>query len=90
LKIPDKSEAKEGRKIIATVDGQNIRLTGEIPQGMTLLLSDALVLDEPVSVRVNDRRVSTAHFPRTAATIWLSLQERPDLPAAAAARFVVP
>jgi predicted esterase len=91
LKIPDKSSAKEGRKIIATVDGQTIRLTGEIPKGMTLLLSDALVdLDEPVSVLVNEKTVSTAKLPRTAAIIRQCLEERLDSPATATARFVVP
>ncbi len=91
LKIPDKSSAKEGRKIIATVDGQTIRLTGEIPKGMTLLLSDALVdLDEPVSVLVNETPVSTAKLPRTAAIIRQCLEERLDSPAAATARFEVP
>lgn len=91
LNIPDKAAAREGQKIMATVDGQTIRLTGEIPKGMTLLLSDALLdLDEPVSVVVNEKLVSTAKLPRTAATIRQCLEERLDLPAAATARFVVP
>jgi hypothetical protein len=91
LKIPDKAAAREGQKIIANVDGQTIRLTGEIPKGMTLLLSDALLdLDEPVRVLVNEKPVSTAKLPRTAATIPQCLEERLDLPAAATARFVVP
>jgi dienelactone hydrolase len=91
LKIPDKAAAKAGQKIIATVDGQTIRLAGEIPKGMTLLLSDALLdLDEPVSVVVNEKPVSTAKLPRTAATIRQCLEERLDPSAAATALFVVP
>lgn len=91
LKIPDKAAAREGQKIMATVDGQTIRLTGEIPKGMTLLLSDALLdLDEPVRVVVNEKLVSTVNLPRTAATIRQCLEERLDPPAAATARFVVP
>jgi dienelactone hydrolase len=91
LKIPDRTAAREGQKIVATVDGQTIRLTGEIPKGMTLLLSDALLdLDQPVSVVVNEKLVSTAKLPRTAATIRQSLEERLDIPAAATALFVVP
>lgn len=91
IKIPDKAAAREGQKIMATVDGQTIQLTGEIPKGMTLLLSDALLnLDEPVRVVVNEKLVSTAKLPRTAATIRQSLEERLDIPAAATALFVVP
>jgi dienelactone hydrolase len=91
LNIPDKAAARECQKIMATVDGQTIRLTGEIPKRMTLLLSDALLnLDEPVSVVVNEKLVSTAKLPRTAATIRQCLEERLDLPAAATARFVAP
>lgn len=91
LKIPDKAAAKEGQKMIAAVDGQNIRLTGEIPKGLTLLLSDALLnLDEPVSVVLNGKLLSTAKIPRTAASILQCLEERLDPPAAATARFVVP
>jgi hypothetical protein len=91
LQLPDKAGAKEGQKIIANLDGQTIRLTGEIPKGMTLLLSDALLdLDEPVSVVVNDKPVSTAKPPRTAAVIRQCVEERLDPPAAATALFVVP
>ena len=91
LKISDKAAAKEGQKIIATVDGQNIRLKGEIPKELKLLLSDELLdLDKPVSVLVNDRLVSTATLPRTAATIRQSIEERMDVPAAATAVFIVP
>ncbi len=91
LKIPDKAAAIEGQTIIATVDGQTIRLTGEIPKGLTLLLSDALLdLDEPVSVVVNEKPISTTKLARTATTIVQCIEERLDLPAAASAQFVVP
>lgn len=91
LKIPDKTAVREGLKIAAVAEGQNIRLAGEIPNGLTLLLSDDLLdLDQPVSVMVNDSLVSTARIPRSAETIRQCLEDRPDAPAAATAVFIVP
>jgi pimeloyl-ACP methyl ester carboxylesterase len=91
LKLPDKSSVRDGQQIVATVDGQNIRLMGDIPKGLTLLLSDELLdLDKAVHVTVNERLVCNGEIPRTAAAILQSIEERFDLPAAATARFVVP
>ena len=91
LKISDKAVTKENRKIHVTVDAQRINLTGDVTTGMKLLLSDALLdLDEPVSVTVNDRLVSTARIPRTAAAIRQSLEERFDASAVATAILVLP
>jgi dienelactone hydrolase len=91
LRIPDKSAAKAGEKIIATVDGQTVRLEGDVPSGVALLLSDALFdLDQEVTVLINGRTVTTTRIPRTAETIRQSLHRRADLPAAATAVLVLP
>ena len=91
LKLSDKFAVREGQRIVATVDGQNIRLMGDIPKGLTLLLSDELLdLDKSVHITVNERLVFNGEIPRTAAAILQSIEERFDLPAAATARFVVP
>ncbi len=91
LKMPSKTTAKEGQMIVATVEGQTIQLEGDLPRGMTLLLSDDLLdLDEPITVIVNHTQVSNSKIPRTAFTIRECLKERPDPPAAATARFIVP
>ena len=91
LKIPDKAAAKAGQRIVATVEGQTIRLDGDVPSGTTLMLSDKLLdLDQEVKVIVNGKQVASAKVPRTAAAIQQSLVERADLPAAATALMVLP
>ena len=91
LKIPDKTASKEGQKIIATVEGQTIRLDGDVPSGTSLLLSDELLdLDQAVSVIVNGSPAISTKLSRTAAAIQQSLEERLDLPATATAIFVLP
>ena len=91
LKIPDKGAAKAGQKIVAVVDGQTIRLEGDVPAKTTLRLSDAMLdLDREVTVFVNGRIVKSTRIPRTAAVIQQSLEERMDLPAAATASLELP
>ena len=91
LKIPDKAAAKAGHKIVAAVDGQTIRLEGDVPAGMELRLSDQLLdLDQPVTVILNGKEVGPVKVPRTAGAIVTSLSERLDLPAAASAVLVLP
>lgn len=91
LKRPNKTATKAGQKVIATVDGQTIRLEGDVPAGMELLLSDELLdLDRKVTVSINGKTVVSAKVPRTADTIRRCLIERPDLPAAAVATLVLP
>ncbi len=85
LAVPP-AEAKRKRQIIAEADGQTIRLTGDVPQGMTLRLSDALLnLDQPVRVLVTNREVFHAKSPRRVEVIRASLQERADPRSAATA-----
>jgi hypothetical protein len=89
LAVPP-AEATVGKKIIAEVDGQMIRLSGDVPQGMILRLSDELVnLDQPIRVLVNDREVFNRRVPRRADVIRESLQERADPRSAATAKLAL-
>jgi poly(3-hydroxybutyrate) depolymerase len=84
------AEAKAKRQIVAEVDGQTIRLTGDPPQGMTLRLSDRLLnLDEPVRVTVSGREVFTGKVPRRLEAIRESLAQRADPSSAAVATLVL-
>ncbi|MDJ0277546.1 hypothetical protein QLH51_12145 [Sphingomonas sp. 2R-10] len=79
LHIPGAAAAKAGDRIDATVAGQAITLTGAVPAGTTLRLSDRLIdLDKPVRVTVNGRVAFAGKVPRTAAAIVASLAERAD------------
>jgi hypothetical protein len=61
------------------VTGQSIALTGDVPKGTALRLSDALVnLDEPVTVTVNGRQVFQGKVARTEAVIRAALLARLD------------
>jgi poly(3-hydroxybutyrate) depolymerase len=91
LKIPDATATKAGQKIVATVDGQTIRLEGDVPAGMELRLSDELLdLDQSVEVQVNGKQLLAAKVPRTTAAIRRTLEERLDLPATATAVLRLP
>lgn len=91
LKIPNKAAAKAGQKIVATVEGQTIRLEGDVPAKLELRLSDTLLdLDQTVTVLVNSKEVLSNKPTRNAAAIHRSLEERLDLPAAATAGLVLP
>lgn len=91
LKIPDKSATKAGAKIIAAVDGQTVRLEGELPPRSELRLSDHLIdPDREISVILNGREILKSTVPRTAAAIHQSLEERADPAAAATAVLVLP
>lgn len=91
LRIPDAAAAKTGDRIDATADGQTIALTGKVPAGLMLRLSDRLVdLDAPVSVTVNGQRVFHGRVARTAAAIKTSLAERFDPASAATATLTLP
>jgi len=88
LHIPDAATAKAGDRIDAVVAGQTITLTGTVPAGTIVRLSDRLVdLDKPVRVAVNGRKAFAGKVPRTAAAIVTSLEERLD-PASAATALV--
>jgi dienelactone hydrolase len=88
LRIPDAAAAKAGDRIDAVVAGQTITLTGTVPAGTIVRLSDRLVdLDKPVRVVVNGRKAFAGKVPRTATAIVTSLEERLD-PASVATALV--
>ncbi|WP_294297293.1 hypothetical protein [uncultured Sphingomonas sp.] len=81
LEIPDAAAAaaKQGDTMEAVVEGQTIALTGLMPAGTMVWLSDRLVdLDRPVRVTVNGRVAYAGKVARTAAAIDRSLAERLD------------
>jgi poly(3-hydroxybutyrate) depolymerase len=89
LAVPP-SEAKAKNKIVAAVDGQTILLTGDVPKGTRLRLSDALVnLNQPLRVSVNGRDVFQGRMSRRAEVIRESLQERADPRSAATAQLIL-
>jgi pimeloyl-ACP methyl ester carboxylesterase len=89
LAVPPE-EAKRKRQIIGEVDGQNVKLSGEVPQGITVRLSDALLnLNQPVRVRVTNREIFHAIVPRTTEAIRKSFGERADPRSAATAEITL-
>jgi pimeloyl-ACP methyl ester carboxylesterase len=90
LRLPEGSAAKD-QKITAGVDGRMIKLTGDVPPGTEILLSDKLMdLDKPMEISVNDKAPFTANTVRTLATIRASLKERLDPSATPTAVIVCP
>jgi len=86
LHIPDAAAAKAGDEIVASVEGQVITLTGTVPAGTELRLSDRLLnLDRPVKVIVNGRTVHSGKVARTGLAIEQSLREREDVASVATA-----
>jgi hypothetical protein len=84
------AEAKPGKRIDAVVKGRVIALTGDVPAGLTLRLSDKLLtLDEPLTVTVNGKEVFSGKVSRTAMAIEQSLAERADPAAAATAVLTI-
>lgn len=84
LGLPATTTPKPRDTMTATVDAQTITLTGTVPAGTTLRLSDRLIdLDKPVTVTVNGRTAYSGRIVRTAGAMQRSLMERAD-PASAA------
>ena len=86
LEIPQDA-AKPNQQITATIDGQTIRLAGDVPNDLRLRLNDQLLdLDKPMVVFVNDRDLNTEpKCQRTIDAIRQSLAERADPRSAATA-----
>jgi len=79
LEIPAGS-AKKDATITATVDKQTITLEGDVPAGMTVHLTDALVdLDQPVVIVVNGKSVFEGKVLRTIGAMVSSLKTRSDV-----------
>jgi len=83
LEVPA-GAAKAGDTMTAAVEGQTITLTGAVPAGTMLRLSDRLIdLDRPLRVIVNGKAAYSGKVARTARAVEQSLLERAD-PASAA------
>lgn len=73
------AEAMPGKEIVAELDGQTIRLSGDVPKGLMLRLSDELLdLDHEVRVEIAGQQVFQGRVPRTAQAIRESLLQRSD------------
>jgi hypothetical protein len=80
---------KKGCQITAQISGQTISLDGDVPNGMTLWLSDQVLdLDQPVTVK--GKQVHLGKITRSTDAIRASLAERPDATACATARLTLP
>jgi hypothetical protein len=91
LRIPADAEVKAGHRITASIEGQVIRLEGDVPARTGLGLSDHLIdLDREIEVIVNNRPAFKGKVPRTAETIQEALAERADPKAAATAMLTLP
>lgn len=78
LEVPVGS-VKPGGTIIAAVKGNEITLKGQVPDGLTLHLSDQLVdLDAPLRVLIHGKQVFRGVVKRTPAAILSALKARPD------------
>jgi poly(3-hydroxybutyrate) depolymerase len=78
LQVPAEA-AQPGQKLVATVTGQAITLTGDVPKGAALRLHDALVdLDQPLTLTVNGQPAFRGKVPRSEAVIRAALAERLD------------
>lgn len=78
LRIPQ-GAGNAGQKIVATVKGQEIGVEGDVPAGLTIQLSDALVdLDQAVVVKVNGKVVHEGKVERRVDVIAGALARRPD------------
>ena len=82
--------AKAGDEIVASTDGNTIRIEKCTARRLRLLLSDELLnLDEPVTVILPDGSQTTHHAVRTIATIAESLRDRNDPVAVPFAEIIV-
>jgi predicted esterase len=78
LRLPEGSAVKDQR-INAEIEGRKIKITGDVPPGTQILLSDKLIgLDGPLEISVNDKAPFTAKPVRSIKTIRTALKERLD------------
>lgn len=80
IEIPAGS-AKQGATIIANIDGQKIKLSGDVPAGTRLLLSDQIEgfsLDKEIEITVNDLPARRVTATRSAKVIRAAMEKRLD------------
>jgi transglutaminase-like putative cysteine protease/poly(3-hydroxybutyrate) depolymerase len=88
LQLPDDLVIPDRQQFTAALCDGVITLSGDVPTTLVLRLSDRLVdLDQPVTVRFEDREVFQGQVVRRAAAILASLEERLDAASAATARL---
>ena len=89
LGVPEE-QAEAGDEIIATIDGQQIRIETDDVAEVVVRLNDALVnTDEPVSIMHGERELFSGVIPRTIGAMAKSLAERGDPDLAFAAEHMV-
>jgi predicted esterase len=90
LRLPEGSAVKD-QKITAEIEGRKIKLTGDVPPGTQILLSDKLIgLAEPLEISVNDKVPFTVKPVRTLGAIRAALKERLDTAATPTAVITCP
>jgi poly(3-hydroxybutyrate) depolymerase len=91
LQIPLDAPITDRARITATIEANTITVTGDVPPGLQLRLSDALLdLDQPLTVLVNGKEVFSGKAVRQAAVLRESLEERADAASAASALIRLP
>jgi hypothetical protein len=86
----DPSKVPSRAEVIATRDGQTIAIEKSDVPALTIRLSDAMCnLDEPITVKSQDKTVFEGRVERTIATIAKTLAERGDPKGIFAAEMVV-
>ncbi len=89
LQLPE-GKAEKGKRIVASVDGQMVKLTGDVPKGIQLLLNDEWIdIDQEIQVSVNDAKPKTYKAKRSADVVRQALESRLDPSAAPTAVIVV-
>lgn len=90
LQVPAEFPVQERQKIVASVEGQTVRVDGDIIEGIQIRLSDHLLdMDQSVTIRVRGRDTFQGKIPRNAIAILKSLSERADPASAATAILTV-
>jgi hypothetical protein len=90
LEVPDEVPLGDRPKLTATLNDRTITLEGELPPRLVLRLSDRLFdLDQPFSVRVQDREVFHGRVTRRAQAMRDSLTQRLDPATAATATLEI-
>ena len=91
LKLAGDAKPKAGQRMTAVVEGQDITLDGDVPAGLRLWLSDALLdLDQPVTVRTGKGQPAQYEVRRSKDLIRRALTERLDPAACPVAEIILP
>jgi len=89
LQLP-KGVAEKKQRIVAMVDDQKVKLTGDVPKGIQLLLHDTWIdIDRPIQVTVNDQPSITYNAKRGTSVVRKALENRLDPSAAPTAVVVI-